>query len=462
MKRRALELRLALADRARMVVAILFIAAALAALANGMHWRTARAAAVDAERLRGAEEVETVRRELKEIEARTLAIADASLATRFIGRLNHRAVLPPTPLSAAAIGMADAQPFAAPVSVYSVAHGLLDKHQLEDPLALLAGRFDLAFVIVYFLPLLIIVLTYDVLSSERERGTLALAVLQSGSVARVLRAKLGARLAIVATLLAVPLIVLAFIAPALEVALWGAIVIAYAAFWLALAVAVNLLRGSSAINATALCGVWVVLLLVVPAVLSLCATRLHPLPSRLEALAAIRRVNLETAESGERLLTQFLQEHPDLAAEQSESGGGQYIAIRQAQERNVSPLLRAFDEQLARQHALIGRYALLSPAIVTDDVLLEIAGTGRTRHERYEAQLRTFLDRWRAHFVRRAFRGGSVTVDELNAMPQFRFDEAPAGTLVRAALRAVLLIAAPLLLVVAFSTSRLRRSSPRP
>ena len=37
----------------------------------------------------------------------------------------------------------------------------------------MVGRFDLAFVTVYLLPLLVLALSYNVLSEEREQGTLA-------------------------------------------------------------------------------------------------------------------------------------------------------------------------------------------------------------------------------------------------------------------------------------------------
>jgi ABC-2 type transport system permease protein len=241
-----------------------------------------------------------------------------------------------------------------------------------------------------------------------------------------------------------------------EVLLWTAIVVAYAAFWISLAVALNLLGRSSAVNATMLAGAWIVLLVVVPAALSLYAARRHPLPSRLDALTKTRRINLSTAESGERLLNQFLQEHPDLAAEQNEGGSGQYFAIRQSQERHILPLVTALERQLARQQATIARYRVLSPAIGADELLLDVAGTGRARAERYRDQLRTFLDRWRGYFVGRAFRGGLVTPAELDGMPQFAFAEEPGATLARRTARGIALLLLPTLLLAAFSAWRLR------
>jgi ABC-2 type transport system permease protein len=457
MKRLRVELRLLFADRASLFIALFFLIAALGALWNGWQWQRARAAAVQAERQRGDDEVQTVRRELAAIAAGRLQLADASLPTRFVGRFQHRALLPPAMLSMTAIGLAESQPFAAQVSLFSVKHSLLEKHQFEDPLASYAGRFDLAFVIVYLLPLVVLAFAYDILSAERERGTLALAILQSGSMSRVLRAKLAARVLVVVAMIAVPLTALAFVAPPMHVALWGIVVFAYAAFWCALSVAVNLRSRSSSANATFLAAIWIVLLLVVPAALNLFATKAHPLPSRITELANIRAVNLATAESGERLLNQFLQEHPDLAAERADNGASQYFAIRQAQERSIAPFVQAFDEQLARQQRLISRYRILSPAIVADELLLEIAGTGPARFASYRAQLDRFLDRWRSYFVLRAFRGGLLTAHELGGMPRFAFTEEPVTPLLRRTAGGVLLLVLPVAMLMIFITARLRR-----
>ena len=46
--------------------------------------------------------------------------------------------------------------------------------EVESPLNLMVGRFDLTFVVIYLLPLLVLALSFNVLSEEREQGTLAL------------------------------------------------------------------------------------------------------------------------------------------------------------------------------------------------------------------------------------------------------------------------------------------------
>ena len=70
----------------------------------------------------------------------------------------------------------------------------------------MVGRFDLAFVVVYLLPLLVLALSFNVLSEEREQGTLALTLSQPVSARGVVAAKLAFRaLLVVGMVLAVSL-----------------------------------------------------------------------------------------------------------------------------------------------------------------------------------------------------------------------------------------------------------------
>ena len=76
----------------------------------------------------------------------------------------------------------------------------LDYAEMINPVQLLFGNFDLAFVIIYILPLLIIAFTYNILSKEKELGTLRLLSSQPISVFRWLLQKVGIRFVIFNTL----------------------------------------------------------------------------------------------------------------------------------------------------------------------------------------------------------------------------------------------------------------------
>jgi len=109
----------------------------------------------------------------------------ASFATR-------HAVLPVPALAVLAVGASDLHPYYARVSVRSKA-SFMASDEVENPHNLLAGRFDLVFVVVWVLPLLLIALTYNTVTGERDQGTMALWRAQPVPATRVLLAKLGVR-----------------------------------------------------------------------------------------------------------------------------------------------------------------------------------------------------------------------------------------------------------------------------
>jgi ABC-2 type transport system permease protein len=132
--------------------------------------------------------------------------------------------------------------------------------EMTSPVQLLFGSFDLSFVIVYLLPLLIIAFSYDVLSSEKESGSLRLLAAQPIDIQSWVLQKLGLRFFWLSILVigALLIVFLAFYYNLMHqsgefLALLG-ILITYMLFWFALGFLVNLWVGSSAKNAVALIG----------------------------------------------------------------------------------------------------------------------------------------------------------------------------------------------------------------
>jgi ABC-2 type transport system permease protein len=106
--------------------------------------------------------------------------------------LSEPAVLPAAPLGALAIGQGDLLPSWYPVTARG-AHHFLAHSEPENPLRLSVGNFDAAFVIVWLLPLVVIALSFNLVSAERERGVLAVAVAAGASPAGFILGKVAAR-----------------------------------------------------------------------------------------------------------------------------------------------------------------------------------------------------------------------------------------------------------------------------
>jgi ABC-2 type transport system permease protein len=86
--------------------------------------------------------------------------------------------------------------------------------EIENTWNLLSGHFDFAFVIVFVLPLLVTTLGYNLLSAEREHGTLRMLCSQPLSIAMLMTGKVVVRmLALLAIVIPAPLVVLLLIRP---------------------------------------------------------------------------------------------------------------------------------------------------------------------------------------------------------------------------------------------------------
>ena len=462
------EWRLLRADRALGLVLGVFALLFAYALANGLAWVDFQEGTVNAARQGNIERVEALEAELERIAdgGRPSSPFRDPRSPSVLGGASgaHTAVLDPGPLTALAVGQTDLLPYYYDISVQTNESSFLQNGEIENPLNLLVGRFDLAFVLVYLLPLLILALSFNVLSGEREQGTLALTLSQPVSARGVVAAKLAFRAILVVGLaLGVSLLGIAFtggFASPGRVALWCAGTAAYALFWFTLAAWVNGLRRSSAWNATVLVGAWLLLVVVLPAGVNITAGLLHPLPSRVEMITAQREASNEAVNQRSELLARYLEDHPELAGgvEADEANRAALAwAATDAVNRRLEEVSTVYEERLAAQRNLVRRYRFLSPALLAQEALLDAAGTGDARFARFRSQVREFAGRWQAFFVPNILAGEQMTAEVLPRVPSFRFVDERASEVTARAAVPLATLGILLILVGAGAVGRLRR-----
>jgi ABC-2 type transport system permease protein len=133
------------------------------------------------------------------------------------------------------------------------------------------------------------------------------------------------------------------------------------------------------------------------------------------------------------------------------------VAVTAEIERRVTPVLDRYTTQLARQQRVVERARFLSPAILMQDALNDVAGTGAARHRRFVSQVERYHTEWRDYFVRLIFDKGQLS--DYSSVPQFRFvDETAAAMTARVAVSLAGLVT-PAAVIAAFGFVRLRRYS---
>jgi ABC-2 type transport system permease protein len=450
------ELGVLAADRSLWVVSAALAALCAYALANGLEHASAR----DAARAEAISQEAVANDELRASWRRVMArqeppdpwanptdpsLVGGGLATRY-------AVLPALPLAPLALGQSDMLPDSYAITTASRVEFMYDS-EIENPWNLLTGRFDLAFVVTYLLPLFVLGWSYNLLAGEREQGTLRLVLSQPVRLGAVVAAKLVVRAGVLAAVSVVaPIVALLISRPPLRseaglplLAGAAALITAYALFWFALAVLVDALASSSELGALVLVSSWVVLVLVFPVALSLGAALASPAPSRAELATETRTI---TAQSLARFADEFGSDYrhvddpeqllpKDGHLEVPERLRAFFRASRELDARLERALL-AFDSQLAGQQAIVDRLGVLSPAVVVHEGLAALAGNGRPRYQHFQAQVTAFHAEWRRFFEPRVHEGLAITEADLAALPRFEWVEPAPGALLGDTLRRVL------------------------
>lgn len=427
------------ADRAPLAVAVVLGVAIAYGAFNGSQWVRFQSVAISEALSEERERLGRIRAEIPKIESgekTVTAFADPRLPQSFGRNMGTRyAVMPPAPLGSLAIGQSDLYPYYFRVSTNSK-ETFLNNDEIENPVHLLAGRFDLAFVFLYLYPLVILAFSYNIVSAEKESGTLALTLSQPVSLGRIVMSKVLLRavfvLALAVTLSTLGVMIgganLAAEGAMLRLLLWAGVAVAYGAFWFALAIAVNGLGRGSATNAMVLAGAWLLFVIVVPSVLNVAVKAAYPVPSRVELIQAIRVAGDESTREGSKLLARYLEDHPELAPPSSERGGPPdfgtlLVAVNEATERRVQPVLAAFDSQLANQQHLVDRFRYLSPAIVAQAAFNDLAGSSAHRYKHFLGQVDEYHRQWRGFLVPRILKKEKLSSADLDNLPSFAFQE---------------------------------------
>lgn len=372
------------------------------------------------------------------------------------------AALAPTPLALAAVGQSDLFPPVVKVTTASK-DSFLYADEIENPANLMSGSTDLAFVIVFVYPLVLLALTFNLLAGEREQGTLAMTLASARNPRATLAGKLAARVLapIGATLLAAALGIAAFagasaLASPSFIAL-ATIILLYGLFWAALACAVDGLGKSSSFNALTLICAFVVVTMLAPAGINSLAGYAHPAPSRIDMVLAARAASTDADKARDAALARYTDEHSHEKRDRAREGTLRRLATQEAAFQRVEGVIAQHDAQLDRQRAVADRLSFVSPALLTYRALADVAGAGEARYRGFLDRIAAFHVEWRDFFLSRAKAGTAMTAADYGALPRFAEQGEQTSADMAAPLAGALI---PTVLLAIFAARGLRRVRP--
>lgn len=447
------ELRVLLRDGVVAMTLLVFLGATVAAVLSGRSWVARQAGITDAIREDEAERFQRLAERLADIEAgryvATDPYEDPSRASIAGGWWAYRfAVAPPSPLAPLAVGQTDLQASYRGVTIWSTLvpsfltrRVLISESEIDNPANLVAGRFDVSFVVVFLLPLAIILVTHGLVADERDGGTLALLAAQPVSPRVLLAVRLATRLVPIAAIwivLAGACLLMAGAGPGdayARAAAWLTATLVYILFWCALCAYAATWPGSSGVSVLRLAGAWLLLVVVLPAALNAWTTWTIPLPDGVTLMQEARSAQLDAERANSVLTEAVYAREPALRPENAAPDVRRYaattvLAQQLEVERRLSPLVQTFAERAAQQAAAIERLGVWSPATAATAALADAAGTGPERHRHFTARADAYREEWRAYFVPRMFRLERVTVGDVAHFPRFQFADEAAATVV--------------------------------
>ena len=426
-------------DRWVLILVLFFFVLTMFAVRNGNEKVAKQVSAIAFEREKVMErdqqiraEIDSVNRGLKPLPKE--AWADPRTLENVAWTSPRVVAMDPAPLASISIGQSDVFTNYIKPKIYGEAY-TLGFSELSNPVQLLFGSFDLAFVCIFLLPLLTLAFCYNILSSDKESGVLRLVYAQPISLYAWLLNRTLLRFVILTT---IAILAITFSLLWYEVDLIGninaflrllSLVTMYLLFWFVLAFLVNMRGKSSGYNAVTLVGLWLTIVLLVPSFISQMITLVNPVPSRVDMIHAYRESTTEATQRADEILKDYLRDHPELAPQDTTEENRynwmlKYFTSSEIVTQSVQPILQEYDEALLKQQAWVDNLRFLSPATLVQNGLNEIAGTSTSRYVAFRHKVLAFSTEWKDYFRDRMFANELMGTEDFEGLPTpDRFDE---------------------------------------
>jgi len=314
-----------------------------------------------------------------------------------IGRWLHKynTVFYPAHLTAFSLGQRDLFPYYHKINSHSL-YMQVFKNEIANPQKLLAGNLDLAFILIYLTPLFIIVLSYGLVSAEKENGTYPFLKMGKISVRRLFAYRIGFRF----LLAVIPVVLLSLLAAVINRApidslllSWLAVAVLYVAVWCSIAFLVSSFNKTSSFNAVVLLGTWLFFLVMVPAFLNAVSVNKYPINQTLIS-DAIRRIQKNDSEDElEETFTRFFKLYPQYKQYHIPSPYNYaklYAMSGEMGDKENKPVIDSYYELIRSRDKYVSAFNIISPALQTQQLFNYISGSDIQYYLDYNNELTSF------------------------------------------------------------------------
>lgn len=359
--------------------------------------------------------------------------ADSGVSARSgsAATLTFSTFLTPGELSDFAIGQSDFLPLTGEVSLRQANIKQFSKYEFEDPVSLALGSFDLSKAVIFILPLLLIVLSFDVLSSDRDANRLGLALAQGVNLRvffwRKLFIRCAAVLVLVITVSTIMFIIQTnqFTSDRVSLfAIWLFGVVLYAFFWMAIVGFIASKNKNGESNVISLLILWAGFTLIVPAAATSVTETIYPTPSRLAYMAEAREMENEAGLEIADIANRYLLDHPELSVSNDSEMPAFYrtgFLVSSTMDEATASILNDFESTALERENTLELLRYISPAITTHILFNDLAGTSSKRHSEYYKAVRDFKNQYAERVGPVIMANERLGGNDFNSLPQFHF-----------------------------------------
>lgn len=321
-------------------------------------------------------------------------------------------------LSAISFGQSDVNPILQSVTIRGLEGQKYDT-DFENPALLLSGNLDLSFVIIYLFPLVLIALSFNLYSEEKELGTWPIIATQTQKTWLFLGCKMAVRvlflIALLIILLSIAVLVLQLkVSPVFwAIALQGLL---YLLFWGAGCFLVITLKKETSFNALLLIASWVILAILLPAIINTYVLRNFTINEALQNMLVQRdgyhkKWDLDKSAA----MVPFLEEYPqyaNLPVPQDTFSWLWYYAMQHNGDLEAKQSSLTTTKKIILRHTKSKNLARFIPTLNTQLNFNAFAGTSVLDHLDYLKALTLYHKNLREHFYPKIF--ANLTAKEIN------------------------------------------------
>lgn len=299
----------------------------------------------------------------------------------------------------------------------------LNTGELVNPMKLLNGNFDLSYVFIFLLPLLVVSLFFNLYANEKEGGTLSLLLAQSKSIDIVFLGKGILRYLIVLGVSTL-LLILGFLIQGVSIIehanlffQWFQSILIYSFFWSLIMAWIVALKKGTSISAILGLGIWLILTLISPTLLNLLVSANKPLPNRTEVRHTVREINDKNWEAPKSyVFNKFHAENPQFPKEDTTHFYSWYYAGFSVMDKELEPLIEKFESQVNSRNNLLEKWIWISPAALIHEHLASISKTNRKSHLNFVESTKDYHQRLRTIYLTKLFSKENFTEQDLKKL----------------------------------------------